>query len=120
MTAEFFHGHAEDEHMQLTQCVLKRLDKAAGRSVCKLLYVLLCAPFECVCPDTCMCMTMVVSVYFFFFVIPSITSYHCSIMEKCLGNFIAEPWLFRGLGGQGGPVQRAPDDAEKVMELKRG
>lgn len=72
-----------------------------------MLYVLLCILFECACPDPCMCMTMAVSVCVYVFVTPSITSYHCSIMEKCLGNFIIEPGCSGDLEA-GGPAQRAP------------
>lgn len=64
-------------------------------------------------------MTMAVSVCVYVFVTPSITSYHCSIMEKCLGNFIIEPGCSGDLEA-GGPCSKGLGDAEKVMELKRG
>lgn len=50
---------------------------------------------------------------------PGSGSYHCFIMEECLGSFIAEPGC-SGDSGAGGPCSKGPDDAEKVTELKRG
>lgn len=45
--------------------------------------------------------------FFFLHATPACTSYHCYIMEECLGSFITEPGCSGDLGA-GGPAQRAP------------
>lgn len=66
------------------------------------------------CAHVCMCMSVCVVC-----ITPGSGSYHCFIMEECLGSFIAEPGC-SGDSGAGGPCSKGPDDAEKVTELKRG
>lgn len=78
-----------------------------GTSVCKFLYVHLCAPYERGCMWK---MASVLSVRY---------SYHCLIMEERLGSFITEPGWSGDLGA-GVPCSKGLQDAEKVTELKSG
>lgn len=93
--------------MQLTQWLLKKVDKEAG----------------CVCVNSFMCSQHLCMSFLclhvwgrwacvFLCITPGSTSYHCFIMEECLGSFITEPGCSGDLGA-GGPAQRAP------MMLKR-